>query len=564
MAAKKQLGQILLDAGLIDDFQLKSALGYQKQWGGRLGKVLVENRFVTEDALVDAIHRQIGVPKVELGRVQIEDHVLKVVPANLCEKHNLLPISVEGEQGKPTETVVLAMADPTDLGAQDEVRFRTGKKLKIVLASEGAIKRAVRRYYHHENVVVEAPAAQQVDPARIQFGGQDLEADDMVLVQGTLESPPKQQQGDDTQRAKPDKDSLFDDDPFAELDSLAMEAEPPPPPAPAEPVPSPAAPPPGTPSSPVASGEPPPPEGAPAEEELPEVEIVDDFEPESPAAATDTVEKPLTQARPSPAQTVPPPPVPAAEPPTEPSRQARAIANPPPPPAVELEGFALDEEVDVDLDEEPAPPPVSRPPEVDKPPPIREVPAEPEPAPAPVSTPAPRPEPQTDKPGPVAAGPAAEEAPDADDEVFGIAGDLLGAPDEPDAASTSTGDGSGDENATAQAQGGGSAMEALLSRVGIKSSSPGDRTAWDRPQIGSDEDAKDGEAAPLSHRDDDALREALVDEVQRLLDGIEAHEISGEPPQVAKAHNLIAAVIRLLMKKDIISDQELLDELKRR
>jgi len=61
MAAKKQLGQILLEAGAIDEFQLKSALGYQKQWGGRLGKVLVENRFITEKALVEAIHQQTGI-----------------------------------------------------------------------------------------------------------------------------------------------------------------------------------------------------------------------------------------------------------------------------------------------------------------------------------------------------------------------------------------------------------------------------------------------------------------------------------------------------------------------
>lgn len=597
MAGKKQLGQILLDAGLIDEFQLKSALGYQKQWGGRLGKVLVENRFVTEDALVDAIHRQIGVPKVNLASTRIAEQVLGLIPENLCEKHNLLPIGAEGEAGKPTETIVVAMADPTDLSAQDEVRFLTGKKLKVVLASEGAILRAIRRYYHGEDVPVEEPAFQRTDPARIQFGGQELDADEMALVQGTLEALPGEGRSSAGDEAKESAGSLLDDDPFAELDSLAKGDESPVAQPPVNPVPSPVPSRPGPPQpvqaevqSTEMSGTP------PVEEDLPEVEIVEELEPE-----------PEAPAEPQP-------------------RRPQPACNPPPPPAVELEGFALDDEFEVDLDdvsgEEVTPPrqqpvvhpqkarsgpelkPASEPPVSSKPPPIREVPPGPEPpAPAvPTDDETPAVEPAT--PVPATSQPAvAEAAPDSQEEaeepggaeadgLLELAHDVLDSVEKPEEPPAATGD-SGEAAAGLEGKQS-SAMEALLSRVGIKTSTDPSRPAkpaakhvatgeaGSRPEAGTEatpagQEQPDvsgtpflpngmeaGDVGMVARGDEKFLEEALVDEVQRLLDGIEAREISGEPPQVAKAHNLIAAMIRLLLKKEVFTDEELLDELKRK
>ena len=144
MAGKKQLGQILLEAGAIDEFQLKSALGYQKQWGGRLGKVLVENRFITEDALVEAIHKQTGIEIVQLEKLKVPDYVVKLVPVELAERNSMVPIRLEGEAGKPGESVVLAMSDPTNLNVLDEIQFRTGKRAKGLLATESSISKAIR------------------------------------------------------------------------------------------------------------------------------------------------------------------------------------------------------------------------------------------------------------------------------------------------------------------------------------------------------------------------------------------------------------------------------------
>jgi len=295
MPPKKQLGQILLEEGLLDEFQLKSALGYQKKWGGRLGKVLVENHFVTEDALVRAVHRQTGVEIVDIANLEIPDYLLRLVPLELANRHNLIPVRLDGEAGRPNEVLVLAMSDPTNLEALDEVRFRTGKRTAPVLAGEGKIQAAIRRWYLKEAPEEFAGADGSAAPAvALSNGGAEEE---MIVVRGTLETPPGQPAGSD-----------FDpDDPFAQLESLAEEA-----PASAAatpvsaltlepaaakpPLATPATPPPAAPATPTATppataaglpvlGSPEALSGASevvpsAVDELPELEVIDVEEPE--------------------------------------------------------------------------------------------------------------------------------------------------------------------------------------------------------------------------------------------------------------------------------------------
>ncbi len=233
MTTKKKLGQILLDEGLIDEYQLKSALGYQKKWGGRLGNVLVENRFITEAALVEAIQRQTGIAQIAMTGRSIPEYLLKLVPQALAEKHHLIPIGLEGEAGKSSETLLVAMSDPTNLAALDELRFQTGKRTRPLLAGERSIEQAIAVHYRGEpEGLALAP-----EPEEIQFGGAEIEADslqdDLAVVQGKLEAAagPAPAAGGD---------GLEVEDPFAELEALAA---PPPqptpavPPAPTEPVP---------------------------------------------------------------------------------------------------------------------------------------------------------------------------------------------------------------------------------------------------------------------------------------------------------------------------------------
>ena len=234
MEIKKKLGQILLDSGALDEYQLKSALGFQKKWGGRLGNVLVENRFITEEALIEAVHEQTGIPVVVVTGRNIPDYLIKLVPEALAEKHHLIPIGLEGDAGSSTETLLVALADPSNLDALDEIRFQTGKRVKPVLSGEKAIGNAIALHYRGEQ---SEGLDFNTEPEQIQFGGQVLEAGntddgaDMVLVQGTLEPGP-------AASAPALAGGGIDlEDPFAELDALSA-----PPPGQAVPAPAPAVP----------------------------------------------------------------------------------------------------------------------------------------------------------------------------------------------------------------------------------------------------------------------------------------------------------------------------------
>ena len=89
--ARKKLGDLLREAGVIDEVQLSAALGQQRQWGGRLGSILVQMNLVGEAELMEAISRQLALPSVILAACVIPVDVLTLVPQELCERHLLLP-----------------------------------------------------------------------------------------------------------------------------------------------------------------------------------------------------------------------------------------------------------------------------------------------------------------------------------------------------------------------------------------------------------------------------------------------------------------------------------------
>ncbi|MBN2496571.1 MAG: hypothetical protein JXR96_18425, partial [Deltaproteobacteria bacterium] len=204
--ARKKLGEILLEAGAIDEFQLKSALGFQKKWGGRLGKVLVENRFITEEALVQAIQAQTKIQVVKLAGRSVPDYLVRLVPMELAERHHLIPVSLEGTPGTG-EILLVAMADPTDLAALDELRFTTGKRVKPMLAGEVEIKKAIDLNYRGEVGEIDFVDLDTV-------AAEDIDDSGMLVVQGTLESPPTAPVAGAPQS------------PFAELESLGAPAAP--------------------------------------------------------------------------------------------------------------------------------------------------------------------------------------------------------------------------------------------------------------------------------------------------------------------------------------------------
>jgi hypothetical protein len=145
MPPRKRLGQVLTEMGVIDEHQLQSALGHQKQWGGKLGGILVQKGFCSEDAVVSALCKHLGMQRVKLAEVKIDPRALKYVSKQIAEKLHVLPYELSGS-GR-SELITVAMSDPTDLSAVDQLAFHTGKRIKPLLAGDGEIIAAIQAHY---------------------------------------------------------------------------------------------------------------------------------------------------------------------------------------------------------------------------------------------------------------------------------------------------------------------------------------------------------------------------------------------------------------------------------
>jgi type IV pilus assembly protein PilB len=139
---KKKVGELLIEAGLIDDLQLKSSLAYQEQWGGRLGSILLRKGFVSEKELAGVISEQSGMPCVSLAETEMpSDEVLNMVKADIAKKFGIFPLGIEGK------TLAVAVSDPTDLEMLDDLSFTLGMRIKPVLAIDSEITRAIETNY---------------------------------------------------------------------------------------------------------------------------------------------------------------------------------------------------------------------------------------------------------------------------------------------------------------------------------------------------------------------------------------------------------------------------------
>ena len=146
---KPKLGELLVEAGAIDDAQLKSALGEQRQWGRPLGMTLVRMGFLDEDTLIQTLASQLKLPIVKLGGKQVNPEVLERVPIDLAEKHRCIPLLVNDEGGQ--QVLYLGMEDPSDLGALDEISFRLSEKVRPVLVMHSELEEALQRHYHWDS-----------------------------------------------------------------------------------------------------------------------------------------------------------------------------------------------------------------------------------------------------------------------------------------------------------------------------------------------------------------------------------------------------------------------------
>jgi type IV pilus assembly protein PilB len=136
-----RIGELLLKERRITPEQLQEALSYQKTHGLKLGTALLKLNLVTDADMTALLSRQYGVPSIDLSRFEIDPATLKLVPAETAQKYQIIPLSRSGA------TLTIAMTDPTNVFAMDDLKFMTGYNVEPVVASETALLEALQKYY---------------------------------------------------------------------------------------------------------------------------------------------------------------------------------------------------------------------------------------------------------------------------------------------------------------------------------------------------------------------------------------------------------------------------------
>src|SRR3990172_4101239 len=136
-----KLGEILIKEKIISNDQLKQALEYQKSNNCRLGNALVKLNFLNDDEVTAVVSRQYGVPSINLAYFEVDSSVIKLIPMETAMKYQILPLSRVGS------SLTVAMVDPTNVFAMDDIKFMTGFNIEPVVASESAIMDAIKKHY---------------------------------------------------------------------------------------------------------------------------------------------------------------------------------------------------------------------------------------------------------------------------------------------------------------------------------------------------------------------------------------------------------------------------------
>jgi type IV pilus assembly protein PilB len=136
-----RIGELLLKEKRITPAQLQEALNYQKTSGGKLGLNLVKLGFVKDDEITALLSKQYGVPSINLAQFEIDPGIIKLIPAETAHKYQIVPLSRSGA------TLTIAMTDPTNVFAMDDIKFMTGYNVEPVVASETTVLEAIERYY---------------------------------------------------------------------------------------------------------------------------------------------------------------------------------------------------------------------------------------------------------------------------------------------------------------------------------------------------------------------------------------------------------------------------------
>ena len=146
LGEKRRLGDILVDAGKITIYQLQEALKSQRVLGKKLGEVLVESMIISEEDIIEAIETQTGIEKIDLNSIKFNNKTLNLVTENLCRRHVLIPFGFKNNK------IQIAMFDPLNIFAIDDVNISTGIEPEIYISSKSDIQKFIDLNYSTEQV----------------------------------------------------------------------------------------------------------------------------------------------------------------------------------------------------------------------------------------------------------------------------------------------------------------------------------------------------------------------------------------------------------------------------
>jgi type IV pilus assembly protein PilB len=169
-----RLGELLLRNKLINEVQLSKALEEQKVQGGRLGASLVKLGFIKEEDLAAFLSRQYGVPSINLSEFAIDPAVIQLIPAEVSQKYQIVPINRAGS------TLIIAMSDPSNIFAIDDIKFMTGYNVEVVVAAEASIKAAIDKYYDQSASLADVMEDLEDIDLEIVEEGDDVDVSDLA------------------------------------------------------------------------------------------------------------------------------------------------------------------------------------------------------------------------------------------------------------------------------------------------------------------------------------------------------------------------------------------------
>jgi len=194
MQTKMRLGEFLVTKNIITRDDLSRALRYQENWGGKLGEALISLKIISEDKLLAALKYHLELPVINLEKVSVPPEVVRLVPKETAKKFKAVPVKVGDVGGK--KSLFVAMANPLDLTAIEEIQFASGLRVQPVLAREKGIIYAMRQLYE---IDIEYFPREETGPATRDDGngmtiiraGEEIKIEEMSQARPGAYEPPE-------------------------------------------------------------------------------------------------------------------------------------------------------------------------------------------------------------------------------------------------------------------------------------------------------------------------------------------------------------------------------------